>query len=214
MLGRAACPRSSTASPGTIISAANDISATASAPARKKRLSTSVARRPSARTDSAASTSGRSASAPRKPTASKRLDLPAPLTPATQVKGPKWRSRSRRFLKPETLRRVSMPALRRSREVEGDDEMGADGHGLAVEESGAIGPAAQRLGGGIGKREGARAEDQIALPRRGREDVAQADDRERQSCQPPTPPATLAVHGFPLMALMVLVAITRTIAAF
>ena len=40
--------------------------------------------------------------------ASKTLDLPAPFSPAMQVKGPKSISRPFRFLKPSTSKRVSM----------------------------------------------------------------------------------------------------------
>src|ERR1039457_4866437 len=40
--------------------------------------------------------------------ASKRLDLPMPLGPRIKVNGPKRTSRSRRFLNPETVKRVSI----------------------------------------------------------------------------------------------------------
>src|SRR5712692_2890440 len=63
---------------------------------------------PSSRTDKAASISGRSARALRNWIASKRFDFPVPFAPATHVKGPKLTSTSTRFLKPETLRRVSI----------------------------------------------------------------------------------------------------------
>src|SRR5947199_6770005 len=63
---------------------------------------------PSLRTERAASIRGFSASALRNVIASNRFDLPTPLRPAIQVKGPKDTSTSTRFLKPLTFKRVSI----------------------------------------------------------------------------------------------------------
>jgi hypothetical protein len=73
---------------------------------RWNRLRKSDALLPSALIDEAASVSGWLARALRKRIASKRFDLPTPLTPAIQVKGPKRTSTSTKFLKPLTFKRM------------------------------------------------------------------------------------------------------------
>jgi len=56
--------------------------------------------------DEAALARGWLAKALRKRIASKRFDLPTPLTPAIQVKEPKRTSTSTKFLKPLTFKRM------------------------------------------------------------------------------------------------------------
>src|ERR1019366_1435619 len=72
---------------------------------------TSPERRDSSRTESAACARVRSVTALRKRIASKRFDFPTPFAPAMHVKGPKRTSTSTKFLKPETLKLVSLAQL-------------------------------------------------------------------------------------------------------